>query len=68
MDNPSQMDLVIRAVEALERIADRLDLLTVETSQEPEAPTCRHPKDQRMALGATNGWTCQACGRTKRPS
>lgn len=54
----------LRIAVALERIADRLDLVILEPapSQEPPTdPTCRHPKDQRLALGQTNGWICQVC-------
>ena len=57
-----------RIATALERIADRLDALTLEPETAPESPTCPHPEDLRMPLGGTNGWICQACQHVESPS
>lgn len=59
-----------RIATALERIADLMELLTVEPQPMPEATEipCSHPIELRLALGATNGWICQACQYTERPS
>jgi hypothetical protein len=65
-------DQAERIASALERIADRLELLTAEPSVEPpptsEEMPCLHPEDQRLALGATNGWVCTACQYRESPS
>jgi len=60
-----------RIATALERIAELMELLTVEPAAEPqttEVIPCPHPEDQRMALGATNGWICLACQHRENPS
>ena len=59
----------LRIALALERIADRLDTLTLETETAPvEATPCLHPEASRMALGLTDGWICQDCQHQVRPS
>lgn len=60
-----------RIATALERIAELMELLTVEPTAEPPTPEeipCPHPQDQRLALGATNGWICQGCQHRENPS
>lgn len=59
-----------RIATALERIAELMELLTVEPQPMPEATEmpCPHPIELRLALGATSGWICQACQYTERPS
>ncbi len=59
-----------RIAAALERIADRLELLTAESEPMPESTEqpCPHPVELRLALGATNGWLCQACQHRENPS
>ena len=60
-----------RIATALERIAELMELLTVEPSAPPptsEETPCPHPIELRLALGATNGWICQACQFTETPS
>ena len=59
----------LRIAHALERIADRLELLTVETvPAQPETPSCLHPSEERLDLGMTTGWVCQVCGHTESPT
>ena len=56
----------LRLAFALERIADRLELLTLESEpQTPESPVCPHPESYRLALGQTNGWMCSLCQHTE---
>ena len=57
----------LRIAFALERIADRLELLTLETEPTAtEQPECLHA--QRIQLGQTNGWKCLLCEHTENPS
>lgn len=57
-----------RIARAVERIANRLDALAMETEPESEPLTCLHPLEQRMPLGQTDGWSCLICEYTHPPS
>lgn len=63
-----------RIASSLERIASVLEMLATPTEAPPDEPmpepTCSHPEDQRLQLGATNGWQCMApnCGFRQMPS
>ena len=59
----------LRLAFALERIADRLDLLTMESEpQTPEPVICQHPESYRLTLGQTDGWTCSLCQHMESPA
>ena len=50
-----------RIATALERIADRLELLTLENSAPEPASLCPHPEASRLEIPGTAGWICELC-------
>lgn len=59
-------DLMEALVVQLTRIADVLERVAPEPAAEDEM-SCRHPQDQRLALGTTGAWQCGVCDHREFP-